>query len=834
MKRTATLLAAAALVISSPALFAVQPDAKTVPWIASNALIPHDTKSGVSHILKGTSDQQGANFTWTWDFGDGSPVATGTVVNKYVIEATHAYTGVAGTIFTATLTVRDTSTGQSDTANYFVAIRAASLEVDVNLALDRGLWYLHKTQRRDAYFAGSGDWTSVGFAASGYYAASAANVNAFEVNGHLEGGSSSNPYVETVARGLKFLFYVLTTHTIGTQTNPVPPGSHNPDSNANGYGAFVSQSRPYYQGGIFMDAIVASGTPAAMTTTGPAPSGLNPGILGRTYKDIVQDMVDEYAWAQYDFAPVGGGWRYSSNEHPDNSANQWAAIGMIAAEQRFACTTPPWVKTWNQTWLAYSQDTTAPDSGVFGYTGPGPIWGPYNTTPSGMVQMAWNGIGRGDPRWDRTEAFIRANFCNTSGSGDPYTRQTVMIRATYYGLFSFTKSMLLHDSNADGVPEPITLLGGDLDWYGAQVSDGALCDGVARTLVNNQNVDVISLHLDGYWSGHNPNSDKFPFETAQAIIMLNRTVFDTGEPVAVAQVIPNPGVVGQTITFDGTSSFHQDAARSIVQWDWDLDNNGTFETPGPIVSRSFPALGSYPVTLRVTDDSSPVKTDTTTVIAIIDTPPIAPTADAGGPYNFCPGAKPWFLNGTGSVNPDEGQHEPGQPGDTIIEYAWELDGDNDFNDAFGASPNVTAYFEGVGPGSYLVQLRVTDNTATSFPSSGMGNLSDTDSAQVYVLVGTDPKCDCVDDLAARPKPGKIQLTWTHTGAHHYNIYRGTIAGGPYLKIASTTSTYSTYLDSAVVNGTTYYYIVRPATIAEEELCQSNEANATPTGRISRR
>jgi hypothetical protein len=89
---------------------------------------------------------------------------------------------------------------------------------------------------------------------------------------------------------------------------------------------------------------------------------------------------------------------------------------------------------------------------------------------------------------------------------------------------------------------------------------------------------------------------------------------------------------------------------------------------------------------------------------------------------------------------------------------------------------------------------------------------------------------CVDDLAARAKPRKIQLTWTHTGAHHYNIYRGTIHGGPYLKIASTTSTYSTYLDTTVVNGTTYYYVLREANSLDQESCQSNEANARATTR----
>jgi len=63
-------------------------------------------------------------------------------------------------------------------------------------------------------------------------------------------------------------------------------------------------------------------------------------------------------------------------------------------------------------------------------------------------------------------------------------------------------------------------------------------------------------------------------------------------------------------------------------------------------------------------------------------------------------------------------------------------------------------------------------------------------------------------LAARPKDGKVQLVWTYTGADSYNVYRGTTSGGPYSLIANTTSTYSTYLDSDVINGTTYYYVVR--------------------------
>jgi len=333
--------------------------------------------------------------------------------------------------------------------------------------------------------------------------------------------------------------------------------------------------------------------------------------------------------------------------------------------------------------------------------------------------------------------------------------------------------------------------------------------------------------------------DGWPYvgeQTAAAwnVIILGRTLFQSGSPVAVAQAVPNPGVVGQTITLSGSASYHQDAAKSIDSWEWDLNNDGIYDVTGPVITTSFAALGDYPVKLRVTDNATPEQSAETTVTVRITTPPVAPTANAGGPYTFCPQATPWFLDGTGSVNPDEGVSQLGHLGDTIQEYAWDLDGDAAFDDALGAQPDVTAFFTDKGPGAYLIQLRVKDTTATSFPSSGYPDLTDTDSGQVFVKSATDPVCTtgCVSNLAARAKLTKIQLTWTHiAGTHHYNVYRSTVSGGPYALIGSTTSTYSTYLDNGPLTlGTTYYYVVRQAQLNGNEVCQSNQASARPATR----
>jgi hypothetical protein len=121
-----------------------------------------------------------------------------------------------------------------------------------------------------------------------------------------------------------------------------------------------------------------------------------------------------------------------------------------------------------------------------------------------------------------------------------------------------------------------------------------------------------------------------------------------------------------------------------------------------------------------------------------------------------------------------------------------------------------------GPDGFAYRMRDASN-----------NLSDPVPVVISVI---NPAAACVSNLSARAKSGQVQLTWTHTGAHHYNVYRGTVDGGPYLKIGSTTSTYSTYLDRSVVNGTRYYYVVREANALDVEVCQSNQATAKPVKR----
>jgi hypothetical protein len=70
------------------------------------------------------------------------------------------------------------------------------------------------------------------------------------------------------------------------------------------------------------------------------------------------------------------------------------------------------------------------------------------------------------------------------------------------------------------------------------------------------------------------------------------------------------------------------------------------------------------------------------------------------------------------------------------------------------------------------------------------------------------------------------LTWDASpGATSYNIYQSLVPGGPYTLIASG-NTDLDYTDGALINGTTYYYVVKGATI-DGEGAASNEDDATP-------
>src|SRR5262249_33489774 len=69
-------------------------------------------------------------------------------------------------------------------------------------------------------------------------------------------------------------------------------------------------------------------------------------------------------------------------------------------------------------------------------------------------------------------------------------------------------------------------------------------------------------------------------------------------------------------------------------------------------------------------------------------------------------------------------------------------------------------------------------------------------------------------------------SWTASpGATSYHVKRATVSGGPYTTVGSPTST--SFTDTGLSNGTTYFYVVTAVNSAGES-GNSNQASATPT------
>jgi fibronectin type 3 domain-containing protein len=78
-----------------------------------------------------------------------------------------------------------------------------------------------------------------------------------------------------------------------------------------------------------------------------------------------------------------------------------------------------------------------------------------------------------------------------------------------------------------------------------------------------------------------------------------------------------------------------------------------------------------------------------------------------------------------------------------------------------------------------------------------------------------------------PVQHTVALSWTASTSTvaGYNVYRGTVSGGPYSKINSSLVATLSYTDSTVQSGTTYYYVTTAVDSSGDESTYSNEVSA---------
>jgi hypothetical protein len=686
---------------------ACQPQLAAVPWLGSTSLA-HQVYSGGSLTLQAvalsTAGQPLPLASATWDPGDGSSPVAVSALNSAALELTHVYIGANNQPFTATVSATDVN-GNVYTDTFKVVIAPNSRDTKVNMAIDHGLWNLHKRMNRttsdgqpSAYWTGYGHY---------HVAATASVVQAFEINNHRESGNAAeDPYVADVARGLRYI--LSEQHGILLRMDTPSQNGHVTDNNANGYGLVVYPTdHSSYITGQVMDAIVASGTPDKTAETGQTTY-----VRGRKYKDLIQDLLDGYSWGMADDT---GGWHYQYQGitgNNDTSASHWWAIGVLAAEQ-WGLDAPAWVKTIQRTvGIPRMQDLNNPSDtsryGRFGYTNDSnPIWDDgTNVTAAGLILMNADDMAQTDPRFVAAAAYLNARY--TSSNGNLYT------------MYQLTKAMRTA-LDATGATAPITLLNGTTDWYA----------GYADRLIANQNAAGAFTSVGGEATYYIIGD----LASSWALIILTPSLFSLPPTAACTANPAELGTHGGTVTFSAAGSSHPDPDETIVSYSWNFAD-GSPAASGVSVAHDFTQPATFPTTrgVQVTvTDSQGLSSTATCPVTIVDTD-VTPNAVAGGPYSICIG-QPVTLDGSAST--DDG---------VIVSYAWDLVAPINFTavDATGAVVTLTPAqlaALGLGVGTHDIGLRVTDD----FPKVGSAFTT------LTIKAITDPSCNqppaALDDTA---------------------------------------------------------------------------------------
>ncbi|UCD03840.1 MAG: PKD domain-containing protein [Candidatus Woesearchaeota archaeon] len=102
-------------------------------------------------------------------------------------------------------------------------------------------------------------------------------------------------------------------------------------------------------------------------------------------------------------------------------------------------------------------------------------------------------------------------------------------------------------------------------------------------------------------------------------------------PIAIIDADPQSALTFEDITFDGSASFSPIPSCDIVNYQWDIDGDGTWDYSGPgssIITHAYEYEGIYEVILRVTEEDKDENCDgdsgiTTTWITVVDQYPHA-------------------------------------------------------------------------------------------------------------------------------------------------------------------------------------------------------------------
>jgi PKD repeat protein len=224
-------------------------------------------------------------------------------------------------------------------------------------------------------------------------------------------------------------------------------------------------------------------------------------------------------------------------------------------------------------------------------------------------------------------------------------------------------------------------------------------------------------------------------------------------PHAAFTISSNPARPEQSVTLDASGS--TPGGAQIVDYQWDLNGDGTYETDNgssPVLTHAFPE-GTVNVGLRVIDANN--SSDSVShSLAVGNFPP-----------NVKVKASPSTVVTGQSVTLDAG--ESSDQG-TITDYRWDLDGSGKYATDTGTTPSTTTSFSTAGTHTVGVQVS-NDHGLSATGTVPVTVLAQTASAYPEAVIGTPGLIDYYRlDEASGP-----------TIADSFGLSNGAISGGSF-------------------------------------------------------